>query len=183
MSRTIPAAILTALSQESVEPFYAVELKFSAGTVRFWTGYGDRTIDGQTYTGTGNLLNISGIEEVADLSAKGITLTLSGIDTALVSLALQEPYQGREARVLFGVVGVSDYVEVFAGLMDVMTIQEDGTTATIELTVESKLVSLQRPNMRRYTSESHKARYPGDTFFDFVEQLQDKEIAWGRTIS
>ena len=79
MSRTIPAAILAALSQESVEPFYAVELKFSAGTVRFWTGYGDRTIDGQTYTGTGNLLNISGIEEVADLSAKGITVPMVGL--------------------------------------------------------------------------------------------------------
>jgi len=183
MSRTVPAAILTALAQETVEPFYAVEMNFDAGAVRLWTGYGDRTIGGQTYTGSGNLLNISGIEEAADLSAKGITLSLSGIDTSIVSLALQEPYQGRTARVLFGVAGVSDYVEVFRGIMDVMTIQEDGSTATIELTVESKLVTLQRPNVRRYTSESHKLRYPSDTFFDFVEQLQDKEVAWGRSIS
>lgn len=183
MSRSIPAAILTALAQETVEPFYAVEMNFDAGAVRLWTGYGDRTIDGQTYTGSGNLLGITGIEEAADLSAKGITLSLSGIDTSIVSLALQEPYQGRTARVLFGVAGVNDHVEVFSGLMDVMTIQEDGSTATIELTVESKLVTLQRPNVRRYTSESHKLRYPSDTFFDFVEQLQDKEVAWGRSIS
>ena len=183
MSRSIPAGILSALAQQSVEPFYAVELKFTSGAVRMWTGYGDRTIDGETYVGTGNLLEISGIEEVADLSAKGITLRLSGVISELVSLALQEPYQGREARILFGVVGVNDYVEVFAGLMDVMTIQEDGTSAVIELTVESKLVSLQRPNVRRYTSESHKLRNPGDTFFDFVEQLQDKEIVWGRNVA
>ena len=101
----------------------------------------------------------------------------------MISLALQEPYQGRTARVLFGVAGVNDHVEIFSGLMDVMTIQEDGSTATIELTVESKMVTLQRPNIRRYTSENHKLRYPSDTFFDFVEQLQDKEIAWGRSIS
>lgn len=182
MSRSIPSGILSALSQPTIEPFYAVELKFSSGTVRMWTGYGDRTIDGETYIGTGNLLNINGIEETADLSAKGITITLSGVDTSLISLALQEPYQGREARVLFGVMGVSDYVEVFAGLMDVMTHEDDGTSARITLTVESKLVTLQRPNIRRYTSENHKLRYAGDTFFDFVEQLQDKEIAWGRTI-
>lgn len=183
MSRSIPSAIATALAQESVELFYAVEMNFSTAPVRLWTGFGERTIDGQTYIGAGTLLSISGIEEIADLSAKGITLTLSGVDVSLVSLALQEPYQGRSARVLFGASGVSDFVEVFAGLMDVMTLQEDGTTATIELTVESKLVTLQRPNTRRYTSENHKLRHPTDTFFDYVEQLQDKEIAWGRTIA
>jgi hypothetical protein len=183
MSHTVPAAILSALAGESVELFYAIELNFSTAPVRLWTGFGNRTIGGQTYAGAGTLLSISGIEEVADLSAKGITLTLSGVDVSLVSLALQEPYQGRSARVLFGVAGVDDFVEVFAGLMDVMTLQEDGTSATIELTVESKLVTLQRPNIRRYTSESQKLRYPTDTFFDYVEQLQDKEIAWGRKIS
>lgn len=183
MSRTVPAAILAALAGESVELFYAVEMNFSTAPVRLWTGFGNRTIDGQTYIGAGTLLSISGIEEVADLSAKGIVLTLSGVDTSLISLALQEPYQGRSARVLLGVAGVNDFVEVFAGLMDVMTLQEDGTSATIELTVESKLVTLQRPNVRRYTSESHKLRYPTDTFFDYVEQLQDKEIAWGRKIA
>ena len=183
MSRTIPSGILTALAQDSVELFYAIELNFSTSPVRIWTGFGDKTIDGQTYIGAGSLLSISGIEEAADLSAKGITITLSAVNASIVSLAISEPYQGRNARVLMGVTGVNDFVEVFAGLMDIMTIQEDGTTATIELTVESKLVTLQRPNIRRYTAESHKLRYPTDTFFDYVEQLQDKEIAWGRKIS
>jgi len=183
MTRSIPSAIATALAQESVELFYAVEMVFDTSTLRLWTGFGNRTIDGKTYIGTGKVLSISGIEEVADLSAKGITLTLSGVDAALVSLALQEPYQGRPARVLMGVTTVDDFVEAFAGLMDVMSIQEDGETATIELTVESKLVTLQRPNGWRYTSENHKLRHPSDTFFDTVEQLQDKEIAWGRMIA
>lgn len=183
MSRSIPAAILNALAQPSVELFYAIELNFSTAPVRLWTGFGDRLIDGENYIGAGTLLSISGIEEVADLSAKGITLTLSGVDVSLVSLALQEPYQGRAGRVLFGVAGVNDFVEVFAGLMDVMTLQEDGSSATIQLTVESKLVTLQRPNIRRYTSENQKLRYSTDTFFDYVEQLQDKEIAWGRKIA
>lgn len=233
MSRTVPAAILSALAGESVELFYAVEMDFSTAPVRLWTGFGDRAIGdtiaanqiqiGQKYViqsvgttnftligaasntvglsfvatgvgtgtgtvkfayiGAGTILSISGIEEAADLSAKGIVLTLSGVDTSLISLALQEPYQGRSARVLLGVTGVNDFVEVFAGLMDVMTLQENGTSATIELTVESKLVTLQRPNVRRYTSQSQKLRYPTDTFFDYVEQLQDKEIAWGRKIA
>lgn len=180
MARTVPSAILTALLQPTVQPFYAIELLFDTAPLRIWTGYGDRTIGGQTYTGAGSLLNIGGLEEAGDLSAKGVTLTLSGISSSIVSLALNEPYQGRSCRILFGVVNVNDSVELFSGLMDVMTIEDSGETSTITLTVESKLVALERPVVRRYTHESQQALYPGDTFLSFVTDLQDKEIVWGR---
>jgi hypothetical protein len=102
MSRTVPAALLTTLAQPEVQPFYAVEMLFDSGAVRLWTGYGDRTINSETYVGAGTLLNIEGLAEVADLSAKAITISLSGIAGELVSLALQEPYQRRVCRVYFG---------------------------------------------------------------------------------
>ena len=46
MTRIVPAAILSGLANPEVEPFYAVEFQFDSGTLRLWTGYGDRTIDG-----------------------------------------------------------------------------------------------------------------------------------------
>lgn len=181
MSRAVPSSILTALGQPEVLPFYAVEFSFDSGAVRFWTGYGERTISGDTYIGTGNLLSIGGLEEVADMAAKSATLVLSGVSSELVSLALQEPYQNRECRILFGVVNSTDIVEVFSGTMDTMQIEDAGDASTITLTVESKWVKLDRPNVRRYTSESQKSRYATDTFFDWVADLQDKEIVWGRS--
>ena len=180
MSRTVPASILTALSQPEVQPFYAVEFMFDSAPIRFWTGFGDRTIETNTYTGTGNLMSIGGLEEVADMSAKSANITLNGIPPALISLALQEPYQNRECRILFGVIDSSDIVEVFAGTMDRMTIQDGGETGTIDLKVESKWVRLDRANVRRYTSESQKSRHSTDTFFDYVADLQDKDVVWGR---
>lgn len=180
MSRTLPSGMAAALAQESVTLFYAIELLFDSGAVRIWTGYGDKIINGQTYTGAGILLNIDGIAEVADLSASGINITLSAISSSVISLALQENYQGRVARVYFGVDGVANALEVFSGFMDVMTIEHSGETIRVTLSVESKLVTLQRPNTRRYTSENHQIRHPGDTFFDHVTKLQDKEIVWGR---
>lgn len=183
MSRTLPTGMATALASGSVELFYGVEMLFDSGALRFWTGYGERTINGQTYTGTGALMNIDGISEVADLSAVGITVTLSGISSSIISLALQENYQGRVARVYFGVNGVTDAVEVFSGLMDVMVIQHSGETVTVELSIESKLVTLQRANLRRYTRQNHILRHPGDTFFNYVTKLQDKEVVWGRATS
>ncbi len=99
MSRTVPAALLTALGQPEVQPFYGVEMLFGSGAVRLWTGYGDRTLGSETYVGAGTLLNIQGLAEVADLSAKSITISLSGVAASLVSLALQEPDQRRKGRV------------------------------------------------------------------------------------
>ena len=180
MSRIVPSSILTALSQPEVQPFYAVEFSFDSGTLRFWSGYGDRVIQGQTYTGTGSLLSISGMEEAADMSAKSSTVSMSGIPGELVSLALQESYQNRPCRILFGVVNSTDIVESFAGFMDKMSIEDSGDTATITMSIESKWVKLDRLIARRYTSESQKSRYATDTFFDFVADLQDKEVVWGR---
>jgi hypothetical protein len=180
MSRSVPAAILSALQGEAVEPFYAIEAQFSGGTVRLWTGYGNRTIEGNTYSGAGSLLSISGLDEISDLSAKSITVTLSGIDETILGLALSEPYQRRKLRVLFGVMGSSTSVELFAGLMNTMTIEDAGETSTISVLVDSKLVELERASNRRYTSESQKSRYPGDTFFDYVSKLQDRQLVWGR---
>ena len=180
MSRSIPAAIVTALNQKEVTPFYALEMNFDTAPVRLWTGFGDRTIDGETYLGAGGLLAIEGIEEIADLTAKGVNVSLSGISSSIISLALQEPYQGRSARILFGVADVNDFIEVFGGIMDVMTIQHSGDKVDVGLSIESKLISLQRSNIRRYTSESQKLRHRNDTFFDFVEKMVDKELVWGR---
>ena len=74
MSRTVPAAIISGLSNPEVEPFYAAEFQFDSGVLRLWTGYGDRTIDGSTYTGSGSLLTLGAVEEVQELSQSLLVL-------------------------------------------------------------------------------------------------------------
>ena len=207
MSRTVPAALLNALHKDGdqnepltdIEPFYAVEALFddTDGTrwdqagyggnnaLHIWTGVGGKTINRTNFAGTGDLLTIDGLEEASDLSARGTTLTLNGLDSEIVTYALSEEYQGRLLRIYWGVG--SNAVEVFSGYMDKMTIQDSAESAVISMTVESRLIALGRPNIRRYTRESHagvraaKGLSGSDTFFDWVTKLQDKQIVWGRT--
>ena len=47
------------------------------------------------------------------------------------------------------------------------------------MTVENKLVALERPAATRYTSAYQKDKYAGDKGLDFVEGLQTKKIIWG----
>lgn len=171
-------------TQDSFSPFLAVELSFDSGSVRLWNGYEDLTVDGETYIGSGNLLQISGVEETGDIAARGVTMTLSGLDTSIISIALSENYQNRAARIYLGAItaaGVVQSYQVFGGRLDVMNIEESGETATISVTAENRLIDLERPRIRRYTSEDQKSLYPGDLGLDYVNDLQDKTLDWGKS--
>lgn len=185
MSRTLPEALSTELSATQLKPFYAIELLFDSGDLRFWTGYDDIEANGETWTGSGLVINISGTNEPADLSANGINITFSALNSSIISVMLGENYRGRSAKVYLGALDatnqpVSDMYQVFAGRMDIMTLQENGNVATIQISVENVLIDLDRPRPIRLTNEDHLARYAGDQSLSGVAQLQDRQISWGR---
>lgn len=181
MTRDINSNIVNALDDDVVLPFFTLDLLFDdPNKLYFWSGIGDLSLDGNTYTGAGELLSISELRESSDIAAYGATLTLTGIDNSLISLALDEPYQGRRAIVKFGILssGVRYASTVFVGEMDQMNIIMGPETSTIELDVESRLVDLQRPRLRRYTDADHKSRYPNDDAFEFVTRIQNESLEW-----
>jgi hypothetical protein len=208
MSRDIPVGFSDAVEAPTVDVFFAIELFFDTSTLRFWSGLGEVILDGETYVGSGQMIQISSVDETLDISAKGATLTLSGLPSDLLSLAIQEPYQGRKCKIYFGirdnkaqllqqedddyiltemgayidisVIPVSVMAEIFTGYIDQMNIDEGAESSSIAVYVESRLIDLQRPRERRYTSESQKSRFPNDRGFEFVEDLQAKKFQWGR---
>ena len=209
MSRDLIPDTIQSISQDVVRPFFAVELKFDGeNTLRMWTGQGTLILaDGTEWVGAGDLLNISTIEETSEMTVKGATVTLNGIPSNVISLALGQPYQGRVCNIYFGTFTFSEgsllqedssyilledgskiilqgssnqFNEIFSGYMDQMNIQEEAETSTIELTVENKLVDLERARVARFTSGYQKSLYENDKGFDFVESMQDKQVSWGR---
>ena len=206
MTRDLSPITLKNINDDVVRPFFAVELNFDDNIVRTWTGVGTLVLpDGTSWIGTGQLLSISSIEETQEMSVKGATLTMSGIPSELLSLALSEPYQGRVCNIYFGTLSVGSLLkqdgayilkqdggkilvetgeegfnQLFSGYMDQMNISDGPESATIEMRVENKLIDLERARVARYTSGYQKSVYPGDLGLDFVESLQDKDIVWGR---
>lgn len=181
MSRDLPAAVTAAAASDTFQVFWACEFLFdSPNELRFWNGVGDIDVDGDTYTGAGNLLDISEIRESSDIAAYGATITLSGIPSNLINLALSEPYQARKAAVRFGIISGSTIYSsvVFTGEMDQMNISFGPETSTISLDVESRLVDLNRARIRRYTDADHQSRYEGDLAFEYVTALQDQRLEW-----
>ena len=183
MSRGVTTALNTELTATELQPFFAVELDFSSGILYLWTGYGDITFGGNTYNGGGDVLNITGVSETSEIRADGITIGLTGISSSLIASALTESYQGRNCKVYLGAISsgavVADPYAVFSGRMDVMTIDDSGETCDMVIQAENRLVDLDRPRNRRYTSEDQKIDYPNDKGLEFVADLQDKQIIWG----
>lgn len=185
MSRTLPEALATQFAANELKPFYAVELLFDSGDLRFWTGYDDIEANGETWTGSGLVMGISGTSEPSDLSANGINITFSALDSSIIAVMLGENYRGRSAKVYIGALDstnqpVSDMYQIFAGRMDIMTLHENGNVATIQINVENVLIDLDRPRPIRLTNEDQLDRYSGDESLSGVAQLQDRQISWGR---
>jgi hypothetical protein len=178
--------MVTEVSASQLSPILLASFSFSTA-VRLWSGYGTITVGAVTYQGIGTFGTISPVEETTDLSARGINFQLSGIPSAYVSLALTENYQGKACSVLFGALDatgaiVSSPVTIFAGRMDVMSINDDGQNATIIMSAENKLVDFLRPRETRYTHEEQQNLYPvspPDLGLEFVNAIQEKQIYWG----
>lgn len=68
---------------------------------------------------------------------------------------------------------------LFEGTMDRMVLTDRGDEASVAIFCESRLISLENNNVRRYTPEDQKIDYPNDLGLDFVAGLQNAEIRWG----
>ena len=190
MARNITTAYNNAITSDTVIPFFATELAFNTGTLRFWNGYGDITMtaggSSNTFTGLGDATGISPIDEQSLIQASGANLVLNGVKSSLISTALSAQYSNRDGKIFLGLFDssknvIADVYTLFVGKMDVMVIRESGDTCTIELKLENRLIALERPNLRRMTDEDQKNLFSGDKGFEFIADLQDKELVWGKS--
>ena len=120
---------------------------------------------------------------VAPAAAAAISPSGNGKKASLAT-ALDEDYQGRTATIWAAPLDsehriVSDPVIVFKGRMDTMPITM-GRSGEITVNLESRLVDWERARVRRYNDADQQAEYPGDLGLQFVEQMVEKQLIWGR---
>jgi hypothetical protein len=184
-TRPVTAGVLTAAAQAQITALLFVELNFSSGFLRLTTAGHDVAWNGYTWTGVGLLGSVEAIREDTTLQAIGIKLGLSGVDTAVISIALQEDYQGRAAKIWCAFVNVdtgaiiADPLLVFVGRMDHMTVV-DGTDAAVQLQLENELAAWDKPRIRRFSDADQRFEYPSDKGFEFIAETANRVISWGR---
>jgi hypothetical protein len=185
MTRTIASTIVSEIANSVVRPVFLARFIFDSASLNLWSGYRQITVGGHVFVGVGELGSISPVVETQSIKARGLTFQLSGIDSSIIGTALTQEYQDRLCTLWLGFMdstdALIDYLEIFKGRMDTMNIQESGETCDISIAAESVLITLERTNERRYTTEDQKLDYPNDAGFDQVPSLQTKEVNWGKT--
>jgi hypothetical protein len=183
MSRALTPGVVAQTKAAQVQPVFMFEGEFSGEIIRIWSGLGEVNWNGKAWDGFGLLMAISNIDEDNEISAKGITITLTGLPSEIISLALQDCRQGSAGSVYLGFISdnqiITDPVLVFQGRLDVVEINEGNDTSSISLNYESRLIDLYRSKVSRFTDEDQKREFPGDLGCAFVVSLQDKNIRWG----
>ncbi len=176
------AAFIAAAESPYVHPAIFVQINAVTGPLYIWSGVGSQLFNNNIYTGVGQFGMISTIEEGTDIQARGIALTLSGIDPTILNDTLNEIQQGLPALVYLGLFsGFSlDAICCFSGRVDQPTITVSGETANITINCENRFVEMNTSVERRYTSSDQHIDYPADEGFQFVTQIQNITIYWGR---
>lgn len=182
--RDLDNVSLAESKKDLLRPFSAVELDYPDGIVRLSFLPFDVVIDGNTFTGAGDLGAISMVTEGAEQKSYGITITLSGIPSVRTDYLLKQDIQGRIAKIWMGFLDenhqiIGKPVVIFVGRMDTQLLKV-GKNTDIEVTVESLFIDWQRAKVRRLTNEDQVALYPNDKGFEFVSAVADMELIWGR---
>lgn len=183
--RDISPDVLSELVGGDLRLFYLVSMQVVSTTLYMGTFIGSITWNGQTWTGLGQMGEISAVSLTAEATAESITLSLNGVPSNLVEMAMNEVRQNYPVNIYLGFADINgtvinDPVCVAVGHTDVPTLNDGGDTCRIDVTVETPMIDLQRACNRRYTPDDQKSFFPTDKGFDYVASVQSWSKTWGK---
>ena len=185
MSRGFPSDVLTALSSDHVALVTFAKLEFPSGTLYLHNSIGTYTWGGNDWLGTGDLGEISQLEEGAEISPYKISLSLSGLDATISGAALTEDYYLQPVTVYLGVLNANDVLIadptiVWEGAMDQMQLSVGAADGdVIVLTAESELARFDKASNLKYTDAQLQSDSAGSLGFEFMADIEGAKIRWG----
>lgn len=179
----------TAAAAAHVETIEFVRIEFPSDILTLHTRLGTIVWGGYSWLGVGTLGGISDVTEDAMLRPAGLTLSLSGIDTAIVQAATEGDYHGYPVSVFKGLLDPTTHALVadpqlsFRGLIDRITVELSQGSGVVTVHCEGELARWDRHQGLLFTNESQKSLFPGDKGFDRIPIIQNRTIDWTKKSS
>lgn len=198
--------IIDTLDDDTVLPAYFLHISDISGEDDIWLSTMNRdytmNIEGtnQTFIGAGDIVTISKILEPTDLRSNGITISVNGLQSDVLDLALNANYQNGKLRLGFAVLKSSladtppypyrystDFPTIlFQGKIDRMVIQDSGDLCNLQVSIENRLATFERSDHLRFTDEDQRARtYVGggssvdiDYALKHIPVIQKRVLKW-----
>lgn len=174
--------LIDALDQRVVEPVYFVYADWPDGKIYAHTGIGPINYDGKIWQGVGYLGSIGAVECNDNVGAHTVNLQLSGIDPMLLNGITTKNVIGREVELHYGaldedgaLIAAAPYFYGRISTTNIVRYDKDA----ISLQAVSKTSDWSKNKADRYTDESHRSRHPDDDFFQYIQQMSQRDLYWG----
>jgi len=183
VSRTIHADTITELAKDSFQMAHLLKLDFST-PVYVTECPMDLTYGGITYNSSSALRGISSVTETSEVQVGSVSVSLSGVNQAYISILLGQGYIDRQLtiqRVLLGanysVIGLP--IMIYDGRIQSFSITDTTSTSTLVITASSHWADFQKKSGRRTNHNSQQMHFPGDKGFEFAANTV-RDLKWGR---
>ncbi len=188
MARGLKSAVKTELATGNISPVHLVHIGFP--TIVYLTDCSfDLTSDvsgsSLTYTASGHLLSIAGVNEASSPAKNSLQINLSGVEQTYVSVVLNNNVIGDVVKIYRGFLNssnalIADPFLIYYGTIDEANIIDDGSTATVKLNITSHWGNFEKVSGRTTSDNSQQRFFSGDKGMEFAA-LTVKDIKWGRT--
>lgn len=178
------AAVISALENGELPLVAFVRIAFPSGVVALNDSNWHFQWGGDLYKGAAALAGVSPITDGGG-EPGGLVFELLEFSSAYIALALDDAdeVQGSPIDIRCAILDKATYQIIDApivwrGYADTMQIGEDAKSGSIALTAENKGVDLLRGNPRVYSDGDQQAVWPGDRYYEYVNDQSDKPVIW-----
>jgi hypothetical protein len=181
--KTLSGPTIAALSGRELSIVQLVYMEFPGFPIALNSSGMNFTHAGVVYLGAAGLGTINAIEDSPG-EIKGLQLTLSGVPTEYLSLALDDASIVQDAPITIRLAILDTNNQIieapidWTGRVDTMAIEEDGETCSIGVTAESTAVDLLRGNALTTSNADQQYLYPGDRGFEYVDSQANIPVVW-----
>lgn len=188
MTRTLDSNLISQLNSQAVKYAMFVELLFDTGTLRLHQAVGtiNATESGgsaRDWFGVGDLGTVGAVKEENNLQSHELELVMSGLDSTLLDLAINQNISNRLAKIFIGAFdgndNLSGNLSFIARLrMDRMRVVFGDESAAVIIVCESEAASLNRTRHGYFSDDLQQRRFSGDKGFEYLAQLPFQDVVW-----
>lgn len=184
--RTLQSAAATAIASGNAALAMLIEMDFAGGTLRLTTAGAD-ILDNDsppnTWSASGLLGAVAAVEDKTRGDVSGISMEVSGVDPAIIAIALGEQVRGRPLALHLAILDATthallDVSQIWAGQMATMQISMQDQKASIKLSGEHRGVLFSRAKPLRYIDSDQQSLFPGDRCLEYVASQSQKIDVW-----
>lgn len=168
-----------------------VRLDTSPEPALYWGSHGDLDLDGERWTGFGDLIGLPTLDQLVNGAASRVTVGLSGVSEDGIRLAIRDRDQviGRELQIGVAYFGddwqpLTSIYWIWFGTMDLTPISRtadgEGGGATRSVAVEAASIfsARRRPPLSNYTDRDQQVAHPGDRFCERTGLYRHSTKIW-----